>query len=134
MSHRCTAYTLIEVLASIMVLTIGLVSAASMVLYGLHFARLAQGRSIGLATAATAVSDPAPLSTDPTLTLDWPSEDSGYLNGLWVERREDDPTPLDGQPLATSKLKAVTVSVDVYEGAGGRCVASLTRRVIRQKP
>lgn len=124
------AFTLIEVLASVLVLNIALMAAAGMVLYGLAMARNALARSIGMATARTMLADPTPLPTDPASTPGGPTA-SGYLNGLWVERRESAPTPLEG---AAGRLVAVTVTVDVYEASGGRCVASATRRVLRRLP
>lgn len=130
MKRSSGGYTLIEVLASVLVLGIALMAAAGMLLYGLAMARTALGRSIGMATARSVLADATPLPTDAALSPHGPTA-SGYLNGLWVERKESRPTPLEG---IGGSLVAVTVSVDVFEASGGRCVASASRRVLRRLP
>lgn len=122
-----TGFTLIEVMACLLVLSLGLLSACGLILYGLRLVRIAHGRTIGMATAMTIMANPTPLATDPTLTPNG-STTTGYLNGLWVVRTESAPTPLDG---AGNSLKSVTVTVDVYEASNGECVASFTRRLTK---
>ena len=125
MIKKRLAFTLIEVLASVLILTLGLTSACALILYGFHHVRSAHGRSIGMATAMTVLIDSTPLRTDPTLTPAGPTS-SGYLNGLWVVRSES-----DGVFIAIG-LIAVTVTVDVFETTNGECFASTTRRLIRR--
>ena len=130
------AFTLIEVMACVLVLGLGLLAATALIFYGLRLARGAQGKSLGMATAMTVLSDPKPLATDPTLSpsanAKKTSDDtSGYLNGLWVVRKETDAVALDG---ATGKRFAVTVTVDVYEADGGAPCASANRRIIKRLP
>jgi prepilin-type N-terminal cleavage/methylation domain-containing protein len=124
---REAGFTLIEVMACVLVIALGLTAACGLILYGLHLARNSHGRTIGLATAITVLNDPSPLQTDPSMSPNAPST-SGYLNGLWVERKESDPTPLGG------RFVAVTVSVDVFEVANGENFAAVTRRMIRRLP
>lgn len=123
-------FTLIEVMASVLVVAIGLTAACGLILYGLHLARASHGRTIGMATALSVLDDATPLATDSSQSPDAPTT-SGYLNGLWVVRSESAETPLDG---AIGKLVAVTVNVDVFEASNGACYASVSRRVLRQKP
>ena len=63
MSPIRRGYTLIEVMASSLVLSLGLLSACALVFYGLRIIRNAQGKSIGMATAMTILADPSPLKT-----------------------------------------------------------------------
>jgi hypothetical protein len=121
--------TLIEVMACVLVIAFGLMAACAMVLYGLRLVAKAHGDSVGTATAMTVLADPSPLRTDPTLSPD-SAVTQGYLNGLWVERRESGELPLDG---AGGKLVSVTVKVDVYETAGGTPLVSVNRRLLRRK-
>lgn len=127
------AITLIEVMACVLVLGLGLLAATALILYGLRLARSAQAKSLGIATAMTVLSDPKPLATDSTMSPDGATT-TGYLNGLWVERKEADAESLDGLPLASAKRVAVTVTVDVYEVNGGACCASANRRIIKRLP
>ncbi len=130
MNRPDRAFTLIEVMASVLVLTFALTAACAMILYGLQLARSTHGMSLGMSTALAVFEDPSPMKTDPTFTSSGGTA-SGYLNGLWVERRESDETPLEG-PLGTTV--AVTVHVDVRDGADGTMYASITGRLIRRKP
>lgn len=124
------AFTLVEVLACTMVLGMGLLAACALVMYGYHLVDRARKQTIGMATAMSVLVDPTPLATDPTLSPNGATT-TGYLNRLWVERREVDPMPLDG---AAAKLISVTVNVDVYDTANGELVVSMSRRLIRQQP
>lgn len=122
-------FTLIEVLACLLVLAVGLTAATGMVQYAMHLVRTSHGQSVGMATALTVLADPSPLATDPSLTPNDPTTGNatGYLNGLWVERRESDELHLGGNEYS------VLVSVDVYDGNGGTNYASVVRRLIRTK-
>ena len=123
-------FTLIEVMACVLILGLGLLAATALIFYGLRLARSAQAKSLGMATAMTVISDPSPLATDPTLSPSGATT-SGYLNGLWVERKEADAVALDG---AAGKRVAVTVTVDVYEANGGVLCTSANRRIIKRLP
>jgi len=130
MRQRRSGFTLIEVLACLLVLTLGLTAACGLVFYGLRLVRNAHGKTIGMTTALTVLVDPTPLRTDPTLSPSGPTT-SGYLNGLWVVRTESAATPIDG---IGGVLVAVTVTVDVYEASNGACYASLSRRLTKRMP
>jgi len=126
-AHR-RGFTLIEVMACVMILAMALTAACGLILYGLHLARSAHGRHIGMATALTVLHDASPIPTDPSLSPAGATT-AGYLNGLWVVRSESAATPLDG---AGGRLVAVDVDVDVFVAENGGCVASLHRRLIRK--
>jgi len=129
MKPRMVGFTLIEVLACVMVLTMGLISACGLTLYGLRLVAKSRAQTLALATATAVLVDPSPLSTDPSLSPNGAST-SGYLNGLWVVRTEVDPVILDG----SAKLRSVTVNVDVYNGQNGDAVLSMNRRLLRRTP
>lgn len=122
-------FTLIEVLACVMILSVGLLSATGLVLYGLRLHSLAHAREIGVVTAESVLGDAEPLPTDPAMTPSGASS-SGFLNGLWVERRESGEVDISG---GMGTLSSVYVTVDVYESQSGRPIVSLARRVIRDK-
>lgn len=130
MMRACSGFTLIEVMACILILVMGLTAACGLILYGIHLVRTAHGRTIGVATALSVLEDATPLPTDLSQSPN-AATSSGYLNGLWVVRTESNPTPADG---AAGKLVTITVNVDVFEAANGTCYASVSRRLIRQKP
>jgi len=121
-----SGFTLIEVLASVLILSIGLIGTCALIMYGLSLVRVAHGKSLGLATAMTVLVDPSPLRTDVASYPDG-ALTSGYLNGLWVVRSESNAVNLD----ATGRLMAVTVAVDVFDSTNGRCLLSVNRRLIR---
>lgn len=125
---RRSGFTLIEVLAALIVLTLGLAAAIGMVIYGMQIAKLSLGRATGLSTAMTAAVDRNPARHDPGLWTTVGDTTTGYLNGYWVERVETDINVLgDG-------LTSAVVHVDVYETIRGRCVASYSERIVRQTP
>ena len=128
MSRRRSGFSLIEVLACVLMLGMALLAATSLLLYGLQLARVARGKSMGMATALAVLYDSAPIATDAAATPAGATT-QGWLNGLWVVRSESDETVLDG-----AKLVAVTVHVDVYEGENGHCYASVSGRMLRKKP
>lgn len=130
MNRFRTGFSLVEVLACVLVLGLGLIAATSLLLYGLQLAREARGRTMGMATALAVLNDATPIATDPAVSpvADADGAAEGYLNGLWVVRRESDELVLDG-----ANLVAVTVHVDVYEGQDGHCYASVSERKLRRK-
>jgi prepilin-type N-terminal cleavage/methylation domain-containing protein len=122
------AFTLIEVLAALIILSLGLASAIGLVMYGMKILKLSIGRATGMATAMTAAVDAAPLhpAGDPWTTTGGVTK--GYLNGYWVERVETD------RRVLTAGMESSVVHVDVFETSKGRCVASYSERIVRQAP
>lgn len=123
-------FTFIEVLACLLVLAVGVGSAAGMAVYGVTIASRAQARATAMATALTVAVDPTPLL--PTGAV-WTApgagsgDASGWINGYWVVRRES----IDTRPAPG--FTAGPVHVDVYEAVRGRLVASYSTRVVRQE-
>lgn len=121
------AFTMIEVLATLLIITLGMLAVVGMVLYASALAHRAQAACTGMATALTVLDDPTPITT-----LDWAhpggSDPScGYLNGWYVIRRTAAAEPIAGG------LASVLVSVEVYETMGGALVTSVaSRRVVRR--
>jgi Tfp pilus assembly protein PilV len=103
MTHRQRmAFTLIEVLAMLLVLAIGLSAVIGMLLYATRRADDAQMLQLANATAMTVAYDPTPL-LEPAAAAGWSStplamQDAtsiektvvakGYINGLYVIRNE----------------------------------------------
>lgn len=128
-NHRSSAFTLIEVLASVIVLSVGLFAAIGLMLYGLQLAKLSMGRATGLATAMSVAVDPTPIQpVDPFWTVAVPGTTSGYLNGYFVRRNEAAAT------VIAPGLTASDVEVDVFETFKGRLVASYNQRIVRETP
>jgi len=149
---RDPGFTLLEVLAILLVVVIGLLSVIALVSYAMHKASLMQGASTGLATAESVALDPTP-ALDPAVAGDWSytpyamnttgatqqSTARGYVNGFYVVRTETSrPEDVVAQGKDASGSPAVfvrsaNVSVDVFESMGGKIVASYTTRILRQR-
>ncbi len=140
------AFTLIETLAVLLVVSIGLAAAIGLFGTALRVSVLAQGRSTAMATAMSVAVDPTPL-LDPDLASDWTqvstyamdassgtAEEHGYINGFWVVRRE---STASSDVLATDAgvvhARLVSVDVDVSEVTGGRILASFTTSFVRTR-
>lgn len=122
-------FTMIEVLASVLVLVVGMLSVVGMVAWGIKRASLAQAASTAMATALTVVDDAEPL-----LRADWTAfggTAQGYLNGYYVRRTES--TAGTSPDLQAHGLVSVQINVDVYESLGGQPVASLSTRRFARK-
>ncbi len=120
---------MIEVLGSVLVLSLAFASAIGMVLYGFHLSKLSMGRATALATAMTVAVDPTPLQgASPSWSVAIPGTTKGYLNSYYVERTEGAATT-----LATG-ITVADVAVDVYETARGRLIASYNQRLVKKSP
>lgn len=131
------AFTMIEVLCGVMILSLGITAAIGMVLYGLRQAEVSIGRTTGMATAMSVAVDPTPLlGDDPLWTPATPGTTTGYLNGYWVERTEDAPTVVATSVSAagTTTVTTANVKVDVREAVQGRLIASYNQRLVKQSP
>jgi hypothetical protein len=121
-----SAYTLLDVLASLLVLSMALAGAIALIGYGLKLTSRLQSESLGWVTAHTIASDP-----DPPGTLDWtatPTLAKGYLNGFYCTRETI------STDVVAGKLKAQTVKVTVYETMGGGTVAAVLSRALVRAP
>ncbi len=155
-------FNLVETLAVLLVVALGLSAAAGLFSYGLRLSVDAQARSTAMASAISVAVDPRPL-LDPDLAADWSSTtydfdisspaadplvaiDSGLVNGYQVYRREStvaadiiamaDPAIDPGvtPPVRRVYARSVHVDVEVLDAAGGRVLASFTTRFVRQRP
>lgn len=122
------AFTLIEVLAIILVLVLGMFSAVALLRYGLGLSRDAQAAALALPTAMTVLRDIKPygvVSDDfgQVGTGTW----EGYVNGMWVRRRVHDKQIRGGQQFAT-------VQVEVFWGAESNRSLTLTERMAFRAP
>ena len=125
---RRSGFTLIEVLAIILVLVLGIFSAVALLRYGVHLARDAQAAALALPTAITVMRDAYPLGV-PAGDFGSKGADSweGYVNGMWVERKVEDKALVGQQVFAT-------VQVDVSWGRDTSLVLSLRERVALHAP
>lgn len=122
-------FTLIEVLASVMVLLIGFSAAVGMVQYGLQLAKVSMGRSTALATAMSVAVDAEPLQLDgPLWTVAVPGTTKGYLNSYYIERTES------VAAAVAPGITAADVTVDVYETSKGKLLASYNQRLVKGAP
>lgn len=121
---RRSGFTLIEVLAIILVLVLGIFSAIALLRYGVHLARDAQAAALALPTAMTVMRDVSPLGVPADdFAKDGADSWEGYVNGMWVERKVEDKTVVGDHVFAT-------VRVDVSWGSDTSRVLSLRERVV----
>ena len=126
MSRR--GFTLIEVLAIVLVLTIGMFSGVTVLRYGVALARDAQASALALPTATTVLRDLKPLGIPtsdfvPAGAGTW----EGHVNGMWVRRRVFDQVVTGGQTFAT-------VQVEVFWSADSSRILSLSERISFRAP
>lgn len=134
------AFTLLEVVAMLLVITIGLMAVIGLFLHGARTAALAQAASTAMPTAIAIAYDEAPWQ-DPAFyqATDWTSTltgsgrtDSGFLNGYWIERVEtwtaDD---IVAQNAGGPVMYTARVEVAVKDANRGATVASYATRLLR---
>jgi Tfp pilus assembly protein PilV len=130
------AFTLIEVMAALLTLTIGVLSVVALLLYGVRAASRAQGHATGMLTAYTVMVDPLPDGA-----LDWNDDgpaatfqvgaqrrSRGFLNGYFVTRNQQ------VEAVLAERMARVAVTVDVYEAQGGTTISNLTSRLVVVMP
>jgi hypothetical protein len=118
--------SLIEVLASLLVLVLGMMAVIALLLSGIRDAGAAQAQASAWATAQACVHDPTPLG--------WQAEGpsgEGTLNGFFIRRREAPATSLGA---ARTEHEVVTVTVEVYQLGDGSPAAYLKQRILRVVP
>jgi prepilin-type N-terminal cleavage/methylation domain-containing protein len=126
------AFTFIEVLACLLVVSVGLAAAVSMTMYAAVIGSRCQSKATAMATALSVSDDPAPLM-HAAQAANWTSAGAnaigtsqGWVNGYYVVRVEaSGSSPEPG-------FSSDPVSVDVYDGVRGALVASYTTRILRQ--
>jgi prepilin-type N-terminal cleavage/methylation domain-containing protein len=127
-------FTFIEVLACLLVVSLGIAAVVSLTLYAEIMSERAQAKSTAMATALAVTIDPAPLlhpsaaSQWNTTTVNGTITSTGWINGYYVVRVES--TKLGSSP--SPGFASNPVSVDVFGGVRGTLVASYTTRLMEQ--
>jgi Tfp pilus assembly protein PilV len=116
------AFSLVEILAALLVLVLGFAAVAGLFLRGLTVAARAQADSTAWTTAHTLVVDAAPLGLVPT------AAGEGWLNG-WYVRRQRGASDVLGPGLVS-----VQVTATVYDGRDGRELARESMRFLERTP
>lgn len=141
------AFTLLEVIATLLLVVIGLASVIGMARLATRWAGEAVAAATGMATAWTAVADARPLGK----TADLGDADSdgwslvsgsltispsgsytfvtaGVLNGYYVRRSESSST----SDIIHGGCRYADVTVDVFWGREGRYITGLKHRILRR--
>lgn len=121
-------FTFIEVLATILVLAIGLVSAVALTRYGVRLAREAQATALAEPTARSLLADTAPLGVPAgDFASAGASTWEGYVNSLWCRRTVSDKSVTNGLTFAT-------VTVEVFWSGEGERSLTLRERMLFHAP
>jgi prepilin-type N-terminal cleavage/methylation domain-containing protein len=146
---RRAGFTFLEVLCTLLVVTIGLMGVIGLIAYGNRLNSAAQAGAIATATAISVAYDPQPR-LDPAVASNWSytpynfndtaglqtSNAMGFINGMYVTRVE---TSAPADILARSPItlqvyaRSALVDVTVYETIGGAVAAQFTTRIVRQQ-
>lgn len=146
---RPSGFTFVEVLSTLLVVTIGLMGVVGLIAYGNRLSAKTQGETIAMATAISIASDPQPR-LDPVIAADWShtpydfdndisiqtANSMGIINGMYVRRIETSkPADVIAKSAAQSKIyaRSALVEVTVYETLGGEPLASYAVRIVRQR-
>jgi prepilin-type N-terminal cleavage/methylation domain-containing protein len=140
------AFTLLEILATLLLLAMGVTAVIGMMRYATRISIAAQMRATALAVAETVMNDPTPegLSADvgdadkdgwygPGI-LSAPATGSysftvnGWLHGIYLVREETSAV----SDIIDDSARWGTVSVHAYAGLEGEHLTSLRRRVLRK--
>lgn len=117
--------TLIEVVASLLLLVVGGLAVLGLILYGITLANQAQESATGMETARTVLADPEPIGLkDRTVSG---NTISGYLNGYFVRRTEEPDPPVTA---TNNALQMFTVTAEVFRAGQGTKVAFLRERQV----
>lgn len=129
---RC-GFTFVEVIACLLILSMGMLGATALIISGMSRAEEAQAQSTALGTAMTVAVDAQPLLPAGGTWAAAGGVASGYVNGYFIRRIETDGgTVVPGVTLAGFATRQVRV--DVYESTGGRLLVSHSQRLIRKAP
>jgi type II secretory pathway pseudopilin PulG len=138
-------FTLVEVMAMLLIAILGLISVTGLFLYASESAKKAQVASSAMITAISVAYDDSPW-LDPSVAGTWTVTGTlpnlsatGWVNGYWVTRAE---TGLPADVIATDPasvpvanvvvMRSTRVDVVVRFTPGGNPVASFSTRLIRQ--
>lgn len=145
---RRSGFTLIEVMALLLLLSIGLAAAVGAFSAGLKLSVQGRASALAMPTAVMVAKDrDIRQLIDPELVPMWISTtynfdavaggtatDRGQVNGFFVVRSETS-GPLDviSSSAGVVYQRTVLVDVDVYETLGGKVMASFSTRYVRQR-
>ena len=142
-------FTLVEILASMLLLSFGLAAALGMVGYATSLSSDYLDRATGMATAETVMlhREPLGLTADSsdldgdgwqgTWQLGNPSASFylhhawGWVNGYYVEREESTDQSMRDNDRINPSRRWVTITVRLYNGEGGS-LTTLKRRLLRR--
>jgi prepilin-type N-terminal cleavage/methylation domain-containing protein len=142
-----SAFTLIEVLATLLLLAIGVTAIIGMVRYGTRISTTAQMRATALIVAETVTVDPTPggLTADGgdadgdgwrlvSGTLSTPDSGSyafqvqGYVDGFYVQRKESS----EIRDIVDPATRWAHIIVDVYAGGDDIHLTTASQRILRR--
>ena len=133
-----SGFTLVEIIATMMLLAFGLVAVIGMVQYAARLSAESQTRATALITAQSVLADPEPggLSADDSVDSDgddWMLDGSfsdasfvvrGFINGYYVHRTEE------RDALVDNRHHMAWVTVQLF--SNGQKVVHLKRRMLRR--
>lgn len=146
--RRMAGFTMFEVLAMLLVISMGLLAAIGLFVHANRLAARAEGQLTGMATAMSIAYDSQPFFRDATLaaqagwtappplsTSPYSHSAAGFVNGYYVTRRETSAAAdIVAGAAGAVEARTVRVDVDVFESQGGTRVASFSTRLVRVKP
>ncbi len=137
------AFTLLEVLATLLILVLGMLSTVALVRFGVRVAQRSQIQATGMVTAQTVLIDRSPDGRAPGAT-DWAVSSStgtvgpgsasysetiqGRVNGYFVRRSEASVAA----DAVDARSRWVSVEVEVWTGEDGEHVTALKARMLRR--
>lgn len=131
--------TLIEILAMLLLISVGLASVIALVMWGQRLAADAMGRHTAMSTARSLLYDAHPLLRDDANWLTVQSyqlsappakvTQTGYCNGYFVERVEE-PVAIDA---ALNNVVRAQVQVRVFAGATGKLLSTAQATILRSR-
>jgi prepilin-type N-terminal cleavage/methylation domain-containing protein len=142
MKHPDHAFTLLEVLATLLILVLGMLSTVALVRFGVRVAQRSQIQATGLVTAQTVLIDRCPDGRAPGVA-DWTVSSAsgtpgpaaaysetiqGRVNGYFVRRSEASVAA----DAVDSRARWVSVEVEVWTGEDGEHVTALKARMLRR--
>lgn len=140
------AFTLLEILATLLLLVMGVTAVIGMMRYATRIGQAAQARATALAVAEMVVYDPTPDNRTPDPgdadKDDWfgpgpihaPADPSysfqvnGWIHGYYLVREESS-TATD---IIDDTVRWATVTVHIYAGLEGEHLTAIRRRVLRR--
>lgn len=123
-SRRAIGFTLIEVIACLLIFTVGALAIASLTFYGMSLAGRAQAAATGMETARSLIADAQPIGLRNCRVSG--NVVSGNLNGYFVRRTIDlEPDLVLG---SAPRLRTATITAEVFHSDSGTHVATLRQR------